>query len=35
MLPLDEAPAHALWQSLAGRSVADVAALLDARKASA
>ncbi len=35
MLPLDEAPAHALWHSLEGRSVADVAALLDARKASA
>jgi HAD superfamily hydrolase (TIGR01509 family) len=35
MVPLDEAPAHALWQSLDGRSVADVAALLDARKASA
>ncbi len=35
MLPLDEAPAHALWQSLEGRSVDDVAALLDARKASA
>ena len=35
MVPLDEAPAHVLWQSLDGRSVADVAALLDARKASA
>lgn len=33
ILPLDEAPAQVLWQSLEGRSVADVAALLAAREA--
>jgi len=35
ILSLDEAPAHVLWQSLEGRSVADVAALLEAREARA
>jgi HAD superfamily hydrolase (TIGR01509 family) len=35
ILSLDEAPAHVLWESLAGRSVADLAALLEAREARA
>ena len=34
-IALDEAPAHVLWQTLADKSVADVAALLDGRKAGA
>ena len=34
-IALDEAPAHVLWQTLAGKSVADVAALLDGREAGA
>ena len=34
-IALDEAPAHVLWQTLADKSVADVAALLDDRKAGA
>ena len=34
-LSLDEAPAHVLWVTLADKSVSDVAALLDAREASA
>jgi HAD superfamily hydrolase (TIGR01509 family) len=34
-LSLDEAPAHVLWETLADKSVSDVAALLDAREASA
>ena len=35
ILPLDEAPAQVLWESLEGRSVSDVAALLEAREARA
>ncbi|GAA4375326.1 HAD family phosphatase [Agromyces bauzanensis] len=35
ILALDEAPAHVLWPTLEGRSVADVAALLDHREAHA
>jgi len=35
ILPLDETPAQVLWESLEGRSVSDVAALLEAREASA
>jgi len=35
ILPLDEAPAHVLWPTLEGRSVSDVAALLETREASA
>jgi HAD superfamily hydrolase (TIGR01509 family) len=35
ILPLDEAPAKVLWESLEGKSVSDVAALLEAREASA
>ena len=35
VLALDEAPAHVLWQTLADKSVADVAALLDGREAGA
>jgi HAD superfamily hydrolase (TIGR01509 family) len=31
-IALDEAPAHVLWQTLADKSVADVAALLDGRE---
>lgn len=34
-ISLDEAPAHVLWPTLAEKSVADVAALLEAREASA
>ncbi len=34
-IPLDEAPAHVLWETLADRSVSDVAALLDVREARA
>jgi HAD superfamily hydrolase (TIGR01509 family) len=34
-ISLDEAPAHVLWPTLADKSVADVAALLEAREASA
>jgi HAD superfamily hydrolase (TIGR01509 family) len=34
-IALDEAPAHVLWQTLADKSVADVAALLDGREAGA
>ena len=34
-IALDEAPAHVLWQTLADKSVADVAALLDGREARA
>lgn len=34
-ISLDEAPAHALWSTLADKSVADVAALLDGREARA
>jgi len=33
ILPLDEAPAQVLWESLEGKSVADVAALLETREA--
>jgi HAD superfamily hydrolase (TIGR01509 family) len=32
-IALEEAPAHVLWQTLADKSVADVAALLDGREA--
>ena len=34
-ISLDEAPAHVLWSTLADKSVADVAALLDGREARA
>ena len=34
-IALDEAPAHVLWPTLADKSVADVAALLDGREAGA
>ena len=34
-IALDEAPAHVLWETLADKSVSDVAALLDTREASA
>jgi hypothetical protein len=33
ILPLDDAPAHVLWQTLVGKSVSDVAALVEAREA--
>jgi beta-phosphoglucomutase-like phosphatase (HAD superfamily) len=35
ILDLAEAPAHVLWQTLADKSAADVAALLEAREARA
>ena len=35
MLALDQAPADVLWQTLAGKSVSDVAALIAARRARA
>ena len=34
-IALDEAPAHVLWETLADKTVSDVAALLDTREASA
>jgi len=33
ILDLAEAPAHVLWQTLADKSVSDVAALLEVREA--